>query len=183
VAMGKTLFRHLPKRMFTSYRWGPGEGGVRGERRGMAGTPRTRAVSIFVGNDVAAPMLLQRQRASLKSPSPPWAPVRAPRKRGFVFLASSPRFFVLTVTFEIPGARYQKCSRPVLAASPSPDPPFARARSLRLRHQLQRPQAGYTAWGYFLRAMLCGFSGVTSPTALRGSSGSCSLAPLRCMKG
>ena len=138
----KTLFRHLPKRMFTSYRWGPGEGGVRGERRGMAGTPRTRAVSIFVGNDVAAPMLLQRQRDSLKSPSPPWAPVRAPRKRGFVFLASSPRFFVLTVTFEIPGARYQKCSRPVLAASPSPDPPFARARSLRLRHQLQRPQAG-----------------------------------------
>ena len=57
VAMGKTLFRHLPKRMFTSYRWGPGEGGVRGERRGMAGTSRTRAVSIFVGNEIAAPRL------------------------------------------------------------------------------------------------------------------------------
>src|SRR5215813_14558514 len=40
-------FRHLPKRMFSTYRWGPGEGGVRGERRGMAGTARTRAVSFL----------------------------------------------------------------------------------------------------------------------------------------
>ena len=32
---------------------------MRGERRGMAGTPRTRAVSIFAGNDIAALWLLQ----------------------------------------------------------------------------------------------------------------------------
>jgi hypothetical protein len=54
----ETLFRHLRKRMFTSYRWGPGEGGVRGERRGMAGTPRSRAVSVFDGNEIAALLLL-----------------------------------------------------------------------------------------------------------------------------
>jgi hypothetical protein len=35
-----------------------GEGGVRGDRRGMAGMPRTRAVSIFDGNEIAALLLL-----------------------------------------------------------------------------------------------------------------------------
>ena len=84
VAMGKTLFRHLPKRMFTSYRWGPGEGGVRGERRGMAGTPRTRAVSIFVGttsphrcccNDSGPP----------SSPPAPRGPLSEPRESGALF--------------------------------------------------------------------------------------------------
>ena len=42
-----------------AYRWGPGEAGVRGERRGWAGTPRTRAVSI---SECAAPISFNRQR-------------------------------------------------------------------------------------------------------------------------
>jgi hypothetical protein len=33
--------------------------GVRGERRGMAGTPRTLAASIFDGNGVVAPTLFR----------------------------------------------------------------------------------------------------------------------------
>jgi hypothetical protein len=38
---------------------GTGGSGVRGERRGWAGTPRTRAASIFDGNGVVAPTLFR----------------------------------------------------------------------------------------------------------------------------
>jgi hypothetical protein len=56
---------------------------VRGERRGMAGTARTRAVSFLErvrGADVAL-MTAARQRP----PAPQAAAVKAPRKWGFYF--------------------------------------------------------------------------------------------------
>ena len=75
-------------------------------------------------------------------PSPLMAPVKVPLTRGFCFLASSPRFFVLTVTSGIDRGAYCRVIRPALAGVPIPlTPPFAKARSLRLRHQLQRPRA------------------------------------------
>ena len=76
----ETLFCHLPKRMFTTYRWGPGEGGVRGERRwGMAGTPRTPLFLFSMGTGcgaVVALMTAGRPR-----------PIKAPLTWGFCFLA------------------------------------------------------------------------------------------------
>ena len=87
----------------------------------MAGTPRTRAVFILDRNEIGAPKSFS-DSGPPQAPQPRSGPCRTP-SGAFVFLASSPRFFVLAVTFGILGAGYQNRTRPVLAAFPSPRPP------------------------------------------------------------
>ena len=119
----ETLFRHLPKRMFTSYRWGPGEGGVRGERRGMAGTPRTRAVSIFDRNEIARADVALRQRAAL-APQPLSGPCQSPAQAGLLFSwRRHPASLCWPSHSEYPvQATKTELGRP-WRASPSPRPP------------------------------------------------------------
>ena len=77
ILLACSVFRHLPKRMFTTYRWGPGEGGVRGERRGMAGTPAH-------SGRFAALMLLYDSRPANAS-QPLMRPLLKPAQaRGFI---------------------------------------------------------------------------------------------------
>ena len=89
----------------------PHTGGDRGKAECGASAEGWRecpALALFelMGTIITAPMLFKRQPAALKPPAPQW-PLSKPRASGaFVFLASSPRFFVLAVTFGIPGAGY-----------------------------------------------------------------------------
>jgi hypothetical protein len=119
----KTLFRHLPNRMFTH------TGGDRGKAECGASAEGWRerpalALFLFSLGTTSLRRCCCNDSGPPSSPPAPRGPLSEPRESGaFVFLASSPRFFVLTVTFGIPGARYQKCSRPVLAGIPIPRPP------------------------------------------------------------
>jgi hypothetical protein len=75
--------------MFTSYQWGPGEGGVRGERRwGMAGTPRTPLFRFSMGTR-SRRCCCSNDSGPPSPPSPSVAPVKAPLTRGFSFLGRS----------------------------------------------------------------------------------------------
>jgi hypothetical protein len=99
----ETSFRHLPKRMFTHTGGDRGKAECGASAEGWRERPALALFLFWIGTRSA-----RRSCFSDSGPpsSPPVAPVEAPRKRGFVFLASSPRFFVLAVTFGIPGAGY-----------------------------------------------------------------------------
>ena len=82
-----------------------------------------RCVSLQTGS-IKIAFYTQHEDAGLPVVARLYAPYEAVKR----FLASSLRFFVLTVTFGIPGGGYYKRTRPVLAASPSPRPPVRQGR-------------------------------------------------------
>jgi hypothetical protein len=138
----ETLFCHLPKRTFTSYRWGPGEGGSAGRAPRDGGNgPHSRCFGFRWERDRGAVVTLMTAGRPC-APASSVAPAKAPLTRGFCFLG--------VVTTLLCADRHIR-NRPWslachhqagLGGHPHPpDPPFAKARSLRLRQQLQRPRA------------------------------------------
>ena len=132
----ETLFRHLPKRMFTTYRWGPGEAECGASAEGWRERPALALFLFSIGTRSA-----RRSRFSdsgpPQAPQPLSGPCRSPAQAGLLF---SWRRHPASLCWPSHSEYPVQATKSVLGRSwrhpHPPDPPFARARSLRLRHQL-----------------------------------------------